>query len=596
MPRFSNQTLGPGRSWRNQSRRLCEAGSCRFDASYPSTDRRLIMTNATITRPEWSTVIDPVLQKELEQHVLVTNWDKLLGIVDTVYNWGRRSALWPLGFGLACCAIEMICTASSRFDIARFGAEVFRGSPRQADLMIVSGTVTKTMMPMIARLYDQMPEPKYVISMGACATGGGPFKEGYNVVSGVDKYIPVDVYIPGCPPTPQALLNGLIMLQKKIDGERLEIPLLGKHGLRALVWQRGRARHSRPGARPRPDRPADRRDRGRADGAGAGRRPRGRAGQAGQDPRAAARAGGRAEPAPAEAAAAPKAPSKIDLIRAKARGEAARRRHAAPAPAAEAKPAPAAKPAKKTKRAEARPSLVWLGDAKLQELADRINAELGAGTVSIIQAALLVPTDKLVDVALFLRDKNPIKYDYLASLQSVHYEDCIEVNYQLDSTDNPGTLIELRVRTAEAEGQGEVPSLYHVYRGADFQEREVYDMMGVRFTRTPRADADPDVGRLCLPPAAQGLPRALLRRAHQGLRQPGRRGARPALPRRGDQPLRHEHEGPQGLQGLGQPLQQRRPQGHGRCCPAASRSPSSTPTSSWSAWARSTRARTASSG
>ena len=124
----------------------------------------------------------------------------------------------------------MICTASSRFDIARFGAEVFRGSPRQADLMIVSGTVTKTMMPMIARLYDQMPEPKYVISMGACATGGGPFKEGYNVVSGIDKYLPVDVYIPGCPPTPQALLNGLIMLQKKIDGEKLRDPALGKQG------------------------------------------------------------------------------------------------------------------------------------------------------------------------------------------------------------------------------------------------------------------------------------------------------------------------------------------------------------------------------
>src|SRR5262249_33229169 len=115
----------------------------------------------TSFRPEWITVIDPVLQKELERHVLVTSWDKLLGVVDTVYNWGRRSALGPLGFGLACCAIEMICTASSRFDIARFGAEVFRGSPRQADVMIVSGTVTKTMMPMIARLYDQMPEPKY---------------------------------------------------------------------------------------------------------------------------------------------------------------------------------------------------------------------------------------------------------------------------------------------------------------------------------------------------------------------------------------------------------------------------------------------------
>ncbi|HKI18647.1 MAG TPA: NADH-quinone oxidoreductase subunit B family protein, partial [Isosphaeraceae bacterium] len=188
------------------------------------------MTNATITRPEWSTEIDPVLQKELERYVLVTTWDKLLGMVDTIYNWGRRSAVWPLGFGLACCAIEMICTASSRFDIARFGAEVFRGSPRQADLMIVSGTVTKTMMPMIARLYDQMPEPKYVLSMGACATGGGPFKEGYNVVSGVDKFIPVDVYVPGCPPTPQALLNGLIMLQKKIDGEKIDMPMIGREG------------------------------------------------------------------------------------------------------------------------------------------------------------------------------------------------------------------------------------------------------------------------------------------------------------------------------------------------------------------------------
>src|SRR3954469_11747493 len=179
------------------------------------------MATPTITRPEWSTVIDPVLRKELEQHVLITSWDKLLNMVDVVYNWGRRSSLWPLGFGLACCAIEMICTASSRFDIARFGAEVFRGSPRQADVMIVSGTVTKTMMPMIARLYDQMPEPKYVMAMGACASGGGPFKEGYNVVSGIDMYIPVDVYVPGCPPTPQALLHGLIALQKKIDGQSL---------------------------------------------------------------------------------------------------------------------------------------------------------------------------------------------------------------------------------------------------------------------------------------------------------------------------------------------------------------------------------------
>jgi NADH-quinone oxidoreductase subunit C/D len=441
------------------------------------------MTNAIITRPEWSTVVDPVLQRELERHVLVTNWDKLLGIVDTVYNWGRRSALWPLGFGLACCAIEMICTASSRFDIARFGAEVFRGSPRQADLMIVSGTVTKTMMPMIARLYDQMPEPKYVIAMGACATGGGPFKEGYNVVSGVDKYIPVDVYIPGCPPTPQALLNGLIMLQKKIDGERLEIPVLGKHGF--SPWYGNEVERDIPIPVLGPDLIDLRTVEIAAERTAMGLLDKHEAGLEKPVKIPAPQPEAQAEAAPAEpAAAAPKAMSKIDMIRAKARGESPADAPA-PAPAAEAKPAPAAKAAKKVKRAEARPTLVWLGNAKLTELADRINTEVAAGAVSIIQAGLLVQTDKLIDVALYLRDKNPIKYDYLASLQSVHYEDCIEVNYQLDSTAKPGTLIELRVRTAEAEGQGEVPSLYHVYRGADFQEREVYDMMGVRFAGHP---------------------------------------------------------------------------------------------------------------
>ncbi|RPI83558.1 MAG: NADH-quinone oxidoreductase subunit B [Chloroflexi bacterium] len=152
---------------------------------------------------------------ELEGQVAVTTLDK-------IYNWGRRSSLWPMMFGLACCAIEMICTAASRFDFSRFGMEVMRPSPRQSDVMIVSGTVTKKMVPQIVRLYNQMPEPKYVVAMGACASGGGPFKEGYNVVSGVDKYVPVDVYIPGCPPTPQALLHGLITLQKKIDHQTLK--------------------------------------------------------------------------------------------------------------------------------------------------------------------------------------------------------------------------------------------------------------------------------------------------------------------------------------------------------------------------------------
>ena len=142
--------------------------------------------------------------------------------IDRIYNWSRRSSLWPMMFGLACCAIEMICTAASRFDFSRFGMEVMRASPRQADFMIVSGTVTKKMIPQIVRLYNQIAEPRYVVAMGACASGGGPFKEGYNVVSGVDKYLPVDVYIPGCPPTPQSLMNGLIALQKKIDHQSLK--------------------------------------------------------------------------------------------------------------------------------------------------------------------------------------------------------------------------------------------------------------------------------------------------------------------------------------------------------------------------------------
>ena len=151
---------------------------------------------------------------ELQNQVAVTTLDR-------IYNWSRVNSLWPMMFGLACCAIEMIVTASSRFDFARFGMEVMRPSPRQADVMIVSGTVTKKMIPQIVRLFNQIPEPKYVLAMGACASGGGPFKEGYNVVSGVDKYLPVDIYIPGCPPTPQALMHGLIILQEKIKHEKL---------------------------------------------------------------------------------------------------------------------------------------------------------------------------------------------------------------------------------------------------------------------------------------------------------------------------------------------------------------------------------------
>jgi NADH-quinone oxidoreductase subunit B len=141
--------------------------------------------------------------------------------IEELYNWGRRSSIWPMQFGLACCAIEMIATTMARYDLARFGAEVFRPSPRQADLMIISGTVTKKMAPQVVRLYNQMAEPKYVIAMGACAISGGPFKQGYNVLKGIDRYIPVDVHIPGCPPRPEALLHAFMTLQKKIDGQSL---------------------------------------------------------------------------------------------------------------------------------------------------------------------------------------------------------------------------------------------------------------------------------------------------------------------------------------------------------------------------------------
>jgi NADH-quinone oxidoreductase subunit B len=159
--------------------------------------------------------VDQNLNIELgKQGVFVTT-------IQDLYNWGRKSSVWPMQFGLACCAIEMIATTMARYDLARFGAEVFRPSPRQADLMIISGTVTKKMAPQVVRLYNQMAEPRYVIAMGACAISGGPFKQGYNVLKGIDRYIPVDVHIPGCPPRPEALIQAFMTLQKKIEEQHL---------------------------------------------------------------------------------------------------------------------------------------------------------------------------------------------------------------------------------------------------------------------------------------------------------------------------------------------------------------------------------------
>ncbi len=207
--------------------------------------------NVSIEEKGIRMAVEDKLKIELgKQGVFVTT-------VNEIYNWGRKNSVWPLQFGLACCAIEMIATTMARYDLARFGAEVFRPSPRQADLMIISGTITKKMAPQVVRLYNQMAEPRYVIAMGACAISGGPFKQGYNVLKGIDRYIPIDVHIPGCPPRPEALIHAFMTLQAKIDDQPLTgterprhlnpeamsefpIPIQGAHDLvppvNHLVW------------------------------------------------------------------------------------------------------------------------------------------------------------------------------------------------------------------------------------------------------------------------------------------------------------------------------------------------------------------------
>src|SRR5213075_2398184 len=175
------------------------------------------------------------IENRFEEGLIVTSLDFFI-------NWGRKNSIWPMTFGLACCAIEMMAVGASRFDLDRFGAGAFRATPRQADLMIVAGTVNYKMASRVKRLYHQMPDPKYVIAMGACTVGGGPyFKYGYNVVKGVDLVVPVDVYVPGCPPRPEALLEGLMRIQDKVramkdltKGQPLTVPIPARTGYTEL--------------------------------------------------------------------------------------------------------------------------------------------------------------------------------------------------------------------------------------------------------------------------------------------------------------------------------------------------------------------------
>lgn len=384
---------------------------------------------------------EEILKRHVEQHVLVTTPKN---IFDYIINWGKKSSIWPMQFGLACCAIEMICAASSRYDIARFGAELFRPSPRQADLMIVSGTVTKRMVPMIVRLYNQMAAPKYVMSMGACATAGGPFKEGYNVVSGIDEFIPVDIYITGCPPTPQALLEGLIELQKKINNESYKI----------APWYQKDYSDMRSVPKLGPDL---------------------------VDPRQVSdikKSLLEDKPVESPEITLPPYVPAFEIYKPEPPEE-----EAPPEEVAEGEK-PKKKP-KKKKKIEP-PTVTPVMQNILEKFPD---------VQVTITGSLVVPAEQLVSVAIKLRDQE--SHNYLANLTSSDYEDCFEVVYHFCSIEG-GSPITIVVRTDKENPS--VPSLTPIWAGADFQEREVYDMMGIRF------EGHPNLKRILMWDGFEGFP------------------------------------------------------------------------------------------
>ncbi len=394
-----------------------------------------------LARPKTKAVAEkPATDVEANEVVMLTSTEKLRqfadqGILDKALNsitaWGRRSSLWPLLFGTACCFVEMAATAASRYDLARFGSEIMRASPRQADLMIVPGTVTKKMVPLIVRIYHQMPDPKYVIAMGNCAISGGPFKEGYNVVSGIDKYLPVDVHIPGCPPRPEALLFGIMRLQDKIKnqtraqaqaaGERLDekypIPMLGPDII-------------------------DRRH----------------------------------------------------LEEIKAQLKAAREQAGAEMTTAEEAAVEPSKP-----RPGRQPEVPGLTVGRLRVTGSgETLAQIAHGLASNITEHGFVETEAQGwrKLAFFL--KNDLNCDYLTNLSSVDYPDRFEVVYHFYSTKRLEAAIGVNVAVGKSDPR--IESVFDLWKGADFQEREVYDMMGIKF------DGHPNLRRILLWEGFEGYP------------------------------------------------------------------------------------------
>ncbi len=352
----------------------------------------------------------------LRSNVLVTT-------LDAVYNWGRKYSIWPMGFGLACCAIEMMATQAARFDMARMGSELMRASPRQADLIIISGTVTKKMVPQIVRLYNQMAEPKYVIAMGACAISGGPFKEGYNVVSGIDKFLPVDVYVAGCPPTPLGLLQGLLKLQEKISGQSVtQVPW----------YRKGEHDEEVPIPLPGPDLIDVR---------------------------------------------------QISLIKQELEQERAAQvtdEQTASDNGDEEKPS---KPAAKSPKL---PEWDTAPTEEASSLAERINTALDAQAVTAEADALIVAVPHLVAVATYLSRQADLGYDYLSNVTGVDYlgrDPRFEVVYHAYSTSLGGGPIVFKARVGGAKP--ELPSLVSVWPSADLQEREIWDLFGIHFVGHP---------------------------------------------------------------------------------------------------------------